>query len=259
MFRTSLLGTATLVLTAALVSVSLARTVAVPPYIEAAVADKARPEADTQRDADRKPGETLAFAGIKPGEQVAELAPGAGYFTRLLSAVVGPNGKVYALVGPKRPDAPADAPEPAARLAPITSDPHYANVAVTTVSLRTTPITLPQNVDVVWTSQNYHDFHNVKELNVVDLDKAVFSALKPGGIYIVLDHAAEAGSGFRDTSTLHRIDEDAVKQEVESAGFKFVGESGVLRNKADSHTEKVFDGAIRGHTDQFILKFQKPK
>jgi predicted methyltransferase len=258
MIRTSLLATGTLVF-GALVSVCVARTVAVPPYIEAAVADKTRPEADTQRDADRKPGETLAFAGIKPGEQVAELAPGAGYFTRLLSAVVGPKGKVYALVGQKRPDSPPDAPDPAARLAPISSDPHYANVAVTTVSVRATPITLPQNVDVVWTSQNYHDFHNVKDLNVVDLDTAVFNALKPGGIYIVLDHAAEAGSGFRDTATLHRIDEDAVKQEVESAGFKFVGESGVLRNKDDPHTDKVFDGAIRGHTDQFILKFQKPK
>jgi predicted methyltransferase len=259
MFRTSVFATGTLLLIGALTAVATARGVAVPPYILAAVADKSRPEADTQRDADRKPAETLAFAGIKPGEQVAELIPGAGYFTRLLSDVVGPKGKVYALANPKSPTAPADAPEPAARLAPITSDPHYANVAVSTLSVRVAPIALPQDVDVVWTSQNYHDFHNVKELNVVDLDKAVFNALKPGGIYIVLDHAAEAGSGFRDTSTLHRIDEDAVKQEVESAGFKFVGESGVLRNKADAHTEKVFDGAIRGHTDQFILKFQKPK
>jgi predicted methyltransferase len=120
-------------------------------------------------------------------------------------------------------------------------------------------LSLPQNVDMVWTSRNYHDFHNVKDLNVADLDKAVFQALKPGGIYIVLDHAAEAGSGFRDTSTLHRIDEAAVKQEVESAGFKFVGASDALRNKDDDHTAKVFDSAIKGRTDQFILKFMKPK
>jgi predicted methyltransferase len=259
MFRTSILAAGTLLLTGALAEVGAAHPAGVPPYIAAAVADKARPEADTQRDADRKPAETLAFAGVKPGEQVAELVPGGGYFTRLLSAVVGPKGKVYALANPKRPDAAADAPEPAARLAPITSDPHYANVAVSTLSIRATPITFPQNVDLVWTSQNYHDFHNVKELDVADLDKAVFNALKPGGIYIVLDHAAEAGSGFRDTSTLHRIDEAAVKQEVEAVGFKFVGASDVLRNKDDPHTDKVFDGAIRGHTDQFILKFQKPK
>jgi predicted methyltransferase len=189
---------------------------------------------------------------------VVELAPGRGYFTRLLSAVVGPQGRLTAVASPKRPDAAPDAPAPASFVQAIAADPHYANVTVS--EQRALDFALPEgSADVVWTSQNYHDFHNVKELNVVDLDKAVFSALKPGGIYIVLDHAAEAGSGFRDTSTLHRIDEDAVKQEVESAGFKFVGESGVLRNKADAHTEKVFDGAIRGHTDQFILKFQKPK
>jgi predicted methyltransferase len=258
MLRTSILA-AGLQLVTVTVALGAAAPTGVPPYIAAAVADKARPEADTQRDADRKPAETLAFAGVKPGEEVAELIPGGGYFTRLLSAVVGPKGKVYALANPKRPDAPADAPEPAARLAPITSDPHYANVAVSTLSIRATPIMLPQNVDMVWTSQNYHDLHNVKDLNVADLDKAVFNALKPGGIYIVLDHAAEAGSGFRDTSTLHRIDEEAVKQEVEAAGFKFVAESDVLRNKDDPHTDKVFDGAIRGHTDQFILKFRKPK
>lgn len=230
---------------------------AIPAYITAAVADKARPAADTERDADRKPAATLAFAGVMPGEQVAELIPGGGYFTRLLSAVVGPKGKVYALANQKRPEAPADAPDPAARLSPITSDPHYANVTVT--SIRVAALSLPQNVDMVWTSQNYHDFHNVKDLNVADLDKAVFQALKPGGVYIVLDHAAETGSGFRDTATLHRIDEAAVKQEVESVGFKFVGESEVLGNKNDDHTSKVFDSGIKGHTDQFILKFRKPK
>jgi predicted methyltransferase len=87
----------------------------------------------------------------------------------------------------------------------------------------------------------------------------VFAALKPGGVFIVLDHSAEAGSGSRDTGTLHRIDEEAVKKEVESAGFKFAGESQVLRNKDDPRTAKIFDPAIRGHTDQFILKFVKPK
>jgi predicted methyltransferase len=93
---------------------------------------------------------------------------------------------------------------------------------------------------------------------VTNIDKAVFKALKSGGIFLVLDHAAQSGSGFRDTSTLHRIDPDAVKQEVESAGFKLLGESTVLQNKADPHTAKVFDPAIRGHTDQFIMKFRKP-
>jgi predicted methyltransferase len=87
----------------------------------------------------------------------------------------------------------------------------------------------------------------------------VFAALKPGGIYLVLDHSAEPGSGFRDTSTLHRIDEEAVKKEVMQAGFEFLGESEALRNPNDPRTAKVFDPSIRGKTDQFILKFRKPK
>ena len=112
---------------------------------------------------------------------------------------------------------------------------------------------------MVWTSQNYHDFHNIPDVQAVDIDKAVLKALKPGGVYFVLDHTAEKGSGFRDTSTLHRSDAEAVKKEVESAGFKFEGASEALHNKDDPHTAKVFDSSVQGHTDQFILKFRKPK
>ena len=244
-------------LTLALAAAGIQASPKIPAYVAAAVADKSRPEADTQRDADRKPAETLAFAGVKPGETVGELIPGGGYYTRLLSATVGPRGKVYALANQRRPDAPADAPDPAARLNPITSDTHYANVTVNPIKVA--DLSLPQNLDMVWTSQNYHDFHNVKDLDVASLDRAVFNALKPGGVYIVLDHTAEAGSGFRDTSTLHRIDPEAVKKEVESAGFKLEGTSDVLVNKDDPHTGKVFDSGIKGKTDQFILKFRKPK
>lgn len=228
-----------------------------PLYILRAVGDGARPQADTQRDGDRHPALTLAFAGVKPGDQVAELVPGGGYFTRLLSAVVGPRGKVYAVVPLRRPDAPADTPDPAARLQPITSDSHYANVTV--VVGKYSQLELPQGVDLVWTSQNYHDFHNLPNANVAGIDEAVLKALKPGGVYLVLDHAAEKGSGFRDTSTLHRIDPEAVKKEVVSAGFKLEAASSLLRNKDDPHTAKVFDPAMRGHTDQFIFKFRKPK
>ena len=228
----------------------------VPAHISAAVADAARPASDKERDADRKPAESLAFSGVKPGDTVVELLPGGGYFTRLFSAAVGPKGKVYAVAPPRRPTAPADSPDPAARLNPITSDAHYANVSVSVQ--RPADYVLPQGADLVWTSQNYHDFHNVPDFDVGNLDKNVFKALKPGGVYIVLDHAAEAGSGLRDTSTLHRIDPEAVKKEVLAAGFTFEGESPVLRNKDDAHTDKVFEGAIRGHTDQFIYKFRKP-
>jgi predicted methyltransferase len=227
-----------------------------PRFINAAVADPARPEADTKRDADRHPALTLAFTGVKPGDRVVELIPGGGYVTRLLSAVVGPNGKVYALVPPRRPDAPPDQPDPAARLQPITSDSHYSNVSVSVQNVG--QLALPQGVDLVWTSQNYHDFHNVPDIRVADIDKAVFKALKPGGVYIVIDHAAQAGSGFRDTATLHRIDPQAVKKEVRSVGFRLEASSDILRNSNDPHTAKVFDPAIRGHTDQFMFKFRKP-
>src|SRR5205823_3083753 len=121
---------ATLAVSAVYAGHGSARGRVTPPYITRAVGDSARPEADTKRDADRHPALTLAVAGVKPGDQVAELIPGAGYFTRLLSAVVGPRGKVYAVVPPRRPDAPADQPDPAARLQPITSASHYRNVTV---------------------------------------------------------------------------------------------------------------------------------
>jgi predicted methyltransferase len=226
---------------------------ALPAYIAAAISDSARPAADTERDADRKPGATLAFAGVKPGQQVLELAPGRGYYTRLLSAVVGPKGKLYVVTSPPRPDSPPG-PSP---VQVIASDPHYSNVTV--IVSRVAELKPPEGMNVVWTSQNYHDFHNIPNVNVLDIDKAVFAALKPGGIYLVLDHAAEQGSGFRDTSTLHRIDEEAVKKEVLQAGFELMGESEALRNAKDPRTAKVFDASIRGKTDQFILKFRKPK
>jgi predicted methyltransferase len=224
--------------------------------ITRAVADPARPEADRARDAERKPAESLAFAGVHPGEKVAELLPGGGYFTRLFSLVVGPKGKVYARARPRPAQAAPDSPDPGAPIQAIAADPHYGNVVVSTMSIK--ELSLPEPVDLVWTSQNYHDLHNIPDADVAAFDKAVFNALKPGGVFIVLDHVAAAASGFRDTSTLHRIDPEAVKKEVLSAGFKFEGESELLRNTTDDHTLKVFDPAIRGKTDQFILKFRKP-
>ena len=224
--------------------------------IDAAVADSQRPEADRARDAVRKPADCLAFAGLKAGDRVVELLPGGGYFTRIFSVAVGASGHVFAVVQPKSPSAPADAPEPAARVRAIAADPHDGNVSV--VVQRLSQANLPHPVDVVWTSQNYHDLHNVPDLDIAAFNKAVFDALKPGGIYVVLDHAAEAGSGARDTKTLHRIDADAVTKEVLAAGFELAGQSDLLRNPADPHTSAVFDPSIRGKTDQFLIKFRRP-
>jgi predicted methyltransferase len=115
-------------------------------------------------------------------------------------------------------------------------------------------------VDLVFTCQNYHDYHDpfMGPVDMVAFDKQVFAALKPGGLFVVIDHVAPAGSGISDTNTLHRIDPAVVKKEVEAAGFVFAGESDALRNPKDPHTIAVFDKSIRGHTDQFIYRFRKP-
>jgi predicted methyltransferase len=238
-------------------SVPLRAAEKIPSYITAAVADSGRPAEDKERDANRKPAETVLFAGVKPGTTVIELVPAHGYFTRIFSKVVGPKGHVYALSPPRRPNAAADSPDPAAATTAIASDPAYSNVVVQVAPLSAIAVSEP--ADVVFTAQNYHDVHNVPNIDIAAFNKSVFNALKPGGVFIVLDHVAAAGSGGRDTSTLHRIDPEAVKSEVVAAGFVFAGESKVLANAKDDHTAKVFDPSIRGQTDQFIFKFRKPK
>jgi predicted methyltransferase len=252
MVRATILAAAALLAFGAATGGAQARGAKIPKYITDAVADTARPATDTERDANRKPAETLAFAGVKPGDQVIEIAPGKGYYTRLLSAVVGPKGSVTVLTSQPKPDAP---PPPVAAIA---ADAHYSNVHVTFVKLAEGPPQLPPNSDVVWTTQNYHDLHNIGGLDIAVFNKGMFDALKPGGTYFVLDHSAEAGSGTRDTNTTHRIDEETVKKEVKAAGFELAAEGDFLRNKDDPRTGKVFEPPIQGHTDQFILKFSKP-
>ena len=231
--------------------------VAVSKAVTAAVADPARPQADRDRDAGRKPAECIAFAGLKPGDRIADLIPGGGYFTRIFSGVVGPKGQVIAVAPPKRPDAPADRPEPSAAVRAIAADPHYSNVTVSVEKVA--ELKLPVNLDMVWTSQNYHDVHNVKDIDVGVFNKAVFESLKPGGIYIVIDHAAEKGAGFTATSTLHRSEPDAVKAEVLAVGFELVGSSDVIASASDDHKTPVFEQGLHDKTDRFVLKFRKPK
>jgi predicted methyltransferase len=226
--------------------------------IVAAVADKGRPEADTKRDADRKPAEMLEFAGVKPGQIVVDLIPGGGYFTRIFSKAVGPKGTVYAVGGPPRPATDPAKPPPPPAADTIAADPAYANVKSLHLPL-VKGLAIPTKADVVWTSQNYHDVKNIKDVDMLAFDKAIYDSLKPGGVFVVLDHVAAAGAAADPEDKLHRIDPAVVKREVTAAGFKFEGESKVLANPADDHTKTVFDPAIRGHTDQFIYKFRKPK
>lgn len=228
----------------------------VPPFLSAALSDPGRPAADVLHDANRKPGETLAFAGLEPGMKVAELLPGGGYFTRIISKAVGAEGHVYALVPAPRTDAPAGTPDFAARVRALAAEPGYSNVSV--VAEPFAELKVPELVDLVWTSQNYHDLHNLPGLDLGVFNQLVFEALKPGGIYLILDHSAVPGAGASVTATLHRIDPETVKREVMAAGFEFAGSSDLLRHSDDPRTVKVFDPSIRGRTDQFILKFRKP-
>jgi predicted methyltransferase len=224
---------------------------AVPASIAAAVADPARPEEDKARDADRKPAEMLAFAGVKPGMTVVDVLPGGGYFTRLFAKAVGTKGKVIAFV----PDEMAKNPKALERLNGLAAiGPNVLPAHASIMKAERANI-----ADVVWTSQNYHDVHNLPGIDMVAFNRVVFQTVKPGGVYVVLDHAAAAGSGARDTNTTHRIDPALVKQEVTAAGFVFDGESKVLANPADDHMLGVFDKGLRGHTDQFVYRFRKPK
>lgn len=224
--------------------------------ITTAVADSTRPAADSARDPDRKPVETLAFAGIKPGDKVMDYMAGSGYFTRLFGDVVGPGGHVYA-VEPKEVFTFPSAVKNTADLQAWAAV--HNNVSVT-IAPALEALRTPEPLDLFWISQNYHDLKD-KFMGPVDtsvFNRAVFEALKPGGTYLVLDHVAAKGAPADVTETLHRIDPEVVRREVEAAGFKFEGESTILANADDPHTVKVFDKSIRGHTDQFLYKFRKP-
>jgi len=224
--------------------------------IAAAVSDTTRPAADSERDADRKPAGTLAFIGIKPGDKVADYMAGGGYFTRLFGDVAGPTGHVYAVI-PKEVMSFPKAAKSAADLQ-AWAEVHHNTSVVIAPALEA--VQYPEPLDVFWISQNYHDLHD-KFMGPVDIaafNRAVYAALKPGGVYVVLDHVAARGAPADVTETLHRIEPDTVRREVEAAGFSFDSESGILANPADPHSANVFDKSIRAHTDQFIYKFRKP-
>ncbi len=241
-----------LILGASLVLIGLATAAMaapMPDYVAKAVADPARPKTDSTRDALRAPAETIAFVGVKPGMKVAEFFPAGGYYTRMISDVVGPTGKVYGIENPKW-DKGEDAK--------MAAEPGHGNVAIQMMP-SFGGFALPEKVDVVWTTQNYHDLH-VKEygnLDIADFNSRVHDALKPGGIYFVLDHQANPGTDEAGIAKLHRIEKAQVIKEVTAAGFRLVGEGKALNRPTDDHTKMSSDPAIKSHTDQFMLKFQK--
>lgn len=209
--------------------------------------------ADALSDPSMKGPEVIAFIGVKPGDKVADIV--AGRFVRALSQAVGPTGKVYAV---ETAEVVKVHPEVMGMMKGLTAMPAYANVVV---SADPVSAPLPSGLDAVFIRQNYHDLHDpfMGPADVPAFNRAVYAALKPGGVYVVLDHADAAGTGLKDTNTLHRIDEGTVKSEVLAAGFVIDAESHILNNPADDHSKNVFDPAIRGKTDQFLLRFKKPK
>lgn len=238
---------------AAVAGAALAPAHAAPPVsaIAAAIADPLRPAADTARDAARKPAEAITFAQVKPGDTVAELIPGGGYYTRILARAVGPRGHVYALI----PEAFTKRPGALDGINALAAQ--YGNVTVMPVDLAS--FTLPHPANVVWTSENWHDLHNGPTANPAGVAKAVYAALKPGGVFYLEDHAAAAGAGTTVTSTLHRIEPAAAIAEATAAGFKLEAQGKFLANPEDTHTAGVRDSGIQGKTDKFALRLRKPR
>ena len=243
-----------LALTAGAIVMASAASAAPPANVTAALADPARPAEDVARDAARKPGDLLALMNVKPGAKVADFVIGGGYFTRILSAAVGPTGHVYAYQPAEFIAYQASYGENLKKVAGA-----YKNVTPLDASFQA--LDLPDGLDAIITVQNYHDLY-LKPFPVgtaAKVDAELFKSLKPGGVFLVVDHQAVAGSGTSAADSLHRIDPDAVKKDLTAAGFKLESESKLLANAADPHTASVFDASIRGKTDQFILVFRKPK
>jgi predicted methyltransferase len=195
--------------------------------------------------------DVIAFIGLKKGDKVADII--GGRLTGSLAEAVGPSGKVYAV---ETAEIVKGHPQVMERMKALAAK--SPNVVPSDEPIATP---LPSGLDAVFIRQNYHDLYDkfMGPADVPAFNKAVFAALKPGGVYVILDHTAAAGSGISATDTLHRIDPARVKADVLAAGFKFDGSSSILANPSDDHSKGVFDPAVRGHTDQFLYRFKKPR
>jgi len=222
-----------------------------------AVATPGRPESATALDASRKPGEVLGFLGLASGMQAADLATGSGYWAELMARVVGPEGHVTAFEPLQFYDDKAKA------------DLQQLLTRQKGVSLVTHPFenfsAKPESFDFAIMNTTYHDLYTESEkfklprMNPDDFVHALYVAMRPGGVVGIIDHVASPGDTRAIANSLHRIDPAVVKADFERAGFVMEEESELLRNPADDHAKMVFDPAIRGQTDRFLMKFRKPQ
>ncbi|HEU0198410.1 MAG TPA: hypothetical protein VFQ88_14530 [Nevskiaceae bacterium] len=226
-----------------------------PSYIVRAIHDPAR-AADRKDDARRKMAAVMRFSEVKPGDKVFEIEPGSGYWTRVFSQIVGPQGHVYQMW----PTQWNHYYSKGLKLwLGLVKTPHYANVSV--LQQPAADPAAPEKIDVAFTSENYHDFLDPFSgpVNMRHFDRRIYAMLKPGGLFIVIDNLAPPGAEAKDTNTLHRIGPNVVKRQVEAAGFVLDGSSDALLNPKDPLTIKVFDPSIEGHVSQFMLRFRKPR
>ena len=201
-----------------------------------------RSAADRTNDERRHPVDMLSFIGVRPGMHVLDVSAGGGYTTELLARAVGPNGIVYA-------QTPKPSPRLMARLKSL------KNVVLVPRKFDDPVPPEAKGLDLVTLMFNYHDFGHFG-VDRARLNRAVFAALKPGGMYVIADHAGRPGTGISESNTLHRVEESLVRREVEAAGFRLAEEGTFLRNANDPRDRETPDPPQP--KDEFVLKFVKP-
>ena len=255
--------------------------------IAAIVTSADRTAADRTNDQRRKPEQMLAFIGIRPGIVALDLSAGGGYTTELLARAIGPSGKVYGQSRPRDPNqapsprvapegnsnptatpspspaAPANTPRPSpVALAERDNNLRSAGIQAAPIVALSRPFEDPvpselatEAIDLATLMFNYHDLGHLG-VDRAAMNRAVFRALKPGGLYVIADHSGRPGTGISESGTLHRIEEAFLRQEVEAAGFKLIDEGTFLRNPNDPRDKNTPDPPQP--KDEFVLKFRKP-
>ena len=224
-----------------------AAATATPAHIRRAVDSPERSEEQRARDGNRKPAEILTLSGIQEGDHIVEIAGFGQYFTTMLAEAVGPSGMIDVYDLPYTDQFAGEASR--------AFDAAHANVVYHQENYN--DVTFPQNIDAVFNVLYYHDLQP-NGIDTAAMNAKLYSALAPGGIYLIIDHKAEDGSAWRDAATIHRMGVDTIKQEVTAAGFELVLDSDLLANPADDRTQMVFAPGTRGTTDQAFFIFRKP-